>query len=190
MTTIAAFEKKAKETFSNKNIKTLSIESLLWFEREVKRTFNSTSFGSAQRLGEMRDNFYAGQLVMFKYDPKWKEELPYYDTVPLTIVTRITARGWYGINLHYCPPRIRTWIMNKLYEVNTRKNMLQRDRMKMSWAIAQQAAKAVGSTKHLENSIKQYLASHVRSRPVVIDPENWDMAVHLPTARFKKGKPY
>lgn len=190
MATLTAFEKKAQETFSNKNIKTLTVDSLLWFEREVKKNFNTTTVSQVKKFGESNDNFYVGQLVLYKYDPKWKEELPYYDTVPLIIVTRITPKGWYGINLHYCPPRIRTWIMNKLYEVNTRKNMLQRDRMKMSWTIAQKAAQAVGSTRHLEQAIKQYLATHVRSKPVVIDPAHWDMVVHLPLARFRKGKPY
>lgn len=190
MTTLTAFEKKAQETFANKGIKQLTIDSLLWFEREVKKNINTTTYSQMSKFGQKQENFYVGQMVLYKYDPKFKEKLPYYDTMPLIIVTRITAKGWYGINLHYLPHRIRSWIMNKLYEVNTRKQMLQRDRMRLSWQIAQQAAQAVGSTKRLEHAIKQYLGSHIKSAPIVIDPESWDMAVHLPLARFKKGQPY
>ncbi len=190
MATITAFEKKARETFGNKGIKILTVDSLLWFEREVKKNISTATYSSVAKLGAKNDKIYVGQMVLYKYDPKYKEELPYYDTMPLIIVTRVTSKGWYGINMHYLPNRIRTWILNQLYEVNTRKQMLERDRMRLSWQIAQKAAQAVGSTKRLEHSIKQYLGTHVRSQPMVIDPKHWDMVVHLPLARFKKGTPY
>lgn len=190
MTTLTAFEKKARETFGKKGIKQLTIDSLLWFEREVKKNIQTSTYSSVAKFGVQKEKFAVGQVVLYKYDPKYRDELPYYDTMPLIIVTRITKKGWYGINLHYLPNRIRSWIMNQLYEVNTKKSMLERDRMRMSWAIALKAAQAVGSTKRLEHAIKQYLGSHVKSVPMVINPEAWDMVIHLPLARFKKGTPY
>lgn len=191
-TGLSAFENKARETFKNKDIKTLTNQSLLWFEKEVKRniTAANSTISKVEKFGVKNQKFQVGQLVLYKYDPKWKEELPYYDTMPLILVTKIVRNGWYGVNLHYCPPRIRTWIMSKLYENNSRRKIIERDRIAFSWQIAQQIAHAVGSTKHLEHSIKRYLTSHVKSMPLQIDPAYWDMVVHLPLARFKKGMPF
>lgn len=190
MATVSAFEKKARETFQNKSMKVLSIESLLWFEREVKKNISTATRSTVTKFGVERDKFEVGQLVLYKYDPKWKSVLPYYDTMPLILVTRIVKGGWYGVNLHYCPPRIRSWIMNALYDTNTRKKMLERDRVVLSWKIAQKIAQSVGSTKHLNHAIKRYLGTHIKSKPLVIEPAYWDMIIHLPLARFKKGLPF
>ena len=54
-----------------------------------------------------------GQIVMFGYsEPKFKEELEYYDKTPLTLFIGITRTNngdirEIGLNLHYYPPRIR-----------------------------------------------------------------------------------
>lgn len=64
-----------------------------------------------------------GQLVMFGYaEPKYKEELEYYDATPLTLFIGITRTNdgnirEIGLNLHYFPPRIRFNILNTTYEV-------------------------------------------------------------------------
>ena len=64
-----------------------------------------------------------GQIVMFGYsEPKFKEELEYYDKTPLTLFIGITRTNngdirEIGLNLHYYPPRIRQRILNTTYEV-------------------------------------------------------------------------
>lgn len=63
-----------------------------------------------------------GQLVYFKYfEPKTKEELEYYDAMPLTIYFNAfnTAEGRrvLGFNLHYYPPKMRFNIMNLIYKL-------------------------------------------------------------------------
>lgn len=187
---LTEFERKAKETLDKKGIKVLSRDSLLWFEREIKRSITSTTRQNVKQFGVERETFRPGQLVLYGYNPKTKDKLPYYDTMPLILVTSITEHGWFGINFHYCPPRIRTWILGQMYEISSRKTIIERDRIKLSWKLAQSVAATVGSTKWLEHSIKQYLSSHVMSKPLVIDAHYWDMMVYLPLARFKKGKPY
>lgn len=190
MATLNAFEKNASNQLALKGIKKLSIESLLWFEREVKKNISTSILSTTKKYGTEKATFQVGQLVLYKYDALYKDKLPVWDAMPLILVTRITDKGWFGVNLHYCPPRIRTWIMNALYENNTRKNILTRERVAYSARIAYSIAATIGSTKHINNSLKQYLVSQVRSVPVIISPEHWDMVVHLPLARFKKGKPY
>ena len=64
-----------------------------------------------------------GQLVLFNYlEPKFKEDLEYYDRTPLTLFLGITRTDdgnirELGINLHYYPPFARARILNKVYEV-------------------------------------------------------------------------
>ena len=63
-----------------------------------------------------------GQLVMFNYfNPITKEDLEYYDAMPVTIFFGIhkTEKGKriIGFNIHYYPPRIRYEVMNRTYEI-------------------------------------------------------------------------
>ena len=63
-----------------------------------------------------------GQVVLFHYaEPKYKEELEYYDASPLTLFCGITRTEdgnirEVGINLHYYPPFTRIKVINAIYE--------------------------------------------------------------------------
>ena len=64
-----------------------------------------------------------GQCVVFEYlEPKFKEELEYYDRTPFVIFLGITRTNdgnirEVGLNLHYYPPFTRMKILNKTYEI-------------------------------------------------------------------------
>ena len=64
-----------------------------------------------------------GNVYMFFYhDPKYKEELEYYDRTPLVLSLGITRTKdnvirEIGLNLHFFPPFARERIMNHTYEV-------------------------------------------------------------------------
>jgi hypothetical protein len=63
-----------------------------------------------------------GQMLMFNYfEPHTKDELEYYDAMPLVIFFGIhkTSKGKrvIGFNLHYFPPRMRYQIINRIYEI-------------------------------------------------------------------------
>lgn len=64
-----------------------------------------------------------GQLCLFNYlEPKFKEDLEYYDRTPLVLFLGITRTDdgnirELGLNLHYFPPFARARILNKVYEV-------------------------------------------------------------------------
>ena len=64
-----------------------------------------------------------GQVVLFHYaEPKFKEDLEYYDRTPFTLFLGITRTKdgnirEVGINLHYYPPFARARILNHTYEV-------------------------------------------------------------------------
>lgn len=64
-----------------------------------------------------------GQIVVFGYsEPKFREELDYYDKTPFVIFLGITRTNEgnireVGLNLHYYPPRIRSRILTTTYNV-------------------------------------------------------------------------
>ena len=64
-----------------------------------------------------------GQVVLFHYaEPKFKEELEYYDRTPLTLFLGITRTNdgnirEVGLNLHYYPPFARARILTHTYQV-------------------------------------------------------------------------
>lgn len=64
-----------------------------------------------------------GQLVLFGYqEPKFKDELEYYDRFPLVIALGITRTNdgvirEIGLNLHYFPPHTRAKILVQTYQV-------------------------------------------------------------------------
>lgn len=64
-----------------------------------------------------------GQVVLFHYaEPKFKEELEYYDRTPLTLFLGITRTKdgnirEVGLNLHYYPPFARARILTHTYNV-------------------------------------------------------------------------
>ena len=63
-----------------------------------------------------------GQVVLFHYnEPKFKEELEYYDRTPFTLFLGITRTKdgnirEVGINLHYYPPFTRIRVINAIYD--------------------------------------------------------------------------
>ena len=108
------FDKLEGEAF-RKGLKARSKEANDWFASNVSKL---GKIGSGKMLGDDRlkkqSGASPGDMVMYTYNPKLKKVLPYYDAFPLTIVVGPAKDGFYGINLHYLPPRVRAIFLDKL----------------------------------------------------------------------------
>ena len=124
-----------------------------------------------------------GYMYAFKYDPKTKNDLPYYDTFPLIFPGRMDSDGFLGINFHYLPPVLRAKLMNALYSTLTNKKYDDTTKVKISYSILQSASKY----RYFKPMLKKYLRSHVRSQFLEIQVNEWDMAIFLPTESFRKA---
>ena len=124
-----------------------------------------------------------GYMYAFKYDPKMKKELPYYDTFPLIFPVRIDSDGFLGINFHYLPPVLRAKLMNALYSTLTNKKYDDTTKVRISYSILQSASKY----KYFKPMLKKYLRSHVRSQFLEVQVNEWDIAIFLPTESFRKA---
>ena len=122
-----------------------------------------------------------GSMFLFRYDPKTKETLPFYDTYPLIFMVEIYNDGFSGINLHYLPPLLRAKLMDALYGITLK----HKDKMKIqiSYDILNNARRF----RLFKPCYKRYLSTHLQSKLLFIEQDKWDMAMSLPLQRFHKA---
>ena len=125
-----------------------------------------------------------GSMYMFYYDPKHKEELPYYDRFPLVFPYKKVKGGFMGLNLHYLPLQLRARLMDGLYDYANNTRYDESTRLKLNYELLTQASKL----KFFKPCIKHYLNTHVQTKFMYVYPSEWDIALFLPTERFVKSK--
>jgi len=123
-----------------------------------------------------------GNLYMYFYDAKYKEELPYWDMFPMIFPFRVLPDRFWGINLHYLPLSYRAKLMDALYQTRTNSRYDETTRLRISYQILSSAAKF----RYFEPCVKQYLFTQMKSQFFYIQPEEWDVALFLPLERFQK----
>lgn len=155
-----------------------------WLESKVKKLTGNEIMADRPRLipKEKINNFLVGRMVMYYYDPKLKETLPYYDRFPLAIIVKINRKGFMALNLHYLPPDLRIKLLDGLMTIYKDKYMDETKKLRMSY----QLLRSTSRTKYFAPCLKQYLYGHVRSKFYVVDPAEWEMVLNLPTERFEK----
>jgi hypothetical protein len=181
------FQKIARnQAVSNWTSAATSKESRDWHRKaasEIKKVSAAKIMSDKDRLTNRMNMNSIGRMFLFFYDPKTKDELPFYDTFPLIFPIEMYKDGFLGINLHYLPHILRARLMNALYDTLNNKNMNDTTKLKVSYRIL----KGSSRFKLFTPCIKRYLFSHVRSRYFYVKPEEWDMALMLPLERFNKA---
>ena len=129
-----------------------------------------------------RDNVFIGGVFVYAYDPKWKDTLPWYDTLPVVIPFETYSDGFLGLNVHYLPPRGRQALLDKLLEYRQRANT-PRAYMRLSYQMLGVATK----TKLFEPCVHRYLTNHIASRVLRVDDKYWSEVVALPLQKFMKA---
>lgn len=163
-----------------------------WFRDEVKRLMENpwevdhrqmSKYTRGQKAMSMPKTTDIGKMFFYAYDPKTKEELPYYDVFPLILMVKTLNDGWHGLNLHYLPPKQRQVLIDRLL-VNLSDTKLDNNtRLKINYQILQSA----GKYRLFKPCFKRYLVNHVRSTVRPIPMRHWAKAILLPVAKFKKA---
>lgn len=142
---------------------------------------------TGNRLITSSDNFVSeiepGHMYLYRYDPKFKKELPYYDSFPLVFPIDTVKGGFIGLNMHYLPLRQRAVLMDSLYDLVTDQRYDSGTRIRLSYKVLSGASKFKG----FKPTIKKYLGTQVRSRFLKIEPVEWDIALFLPLQKFTKA---
>ena len=151
---------------------------------EVKQVNTRRELRNRERLYQKMTELDVGRMYMFQYDPKGKETLPYYDIFPLIFVLERYNDGFLGMNLHYLPPIYRARLMDRLYMIERMDQVRESKKLRLSYGLLNSVARY----KYFRPTVKRYLNNHVRSRFLWIPYDEWDIALMLPTERFRKGK--
>jgi hypothetical protein len=123
-----------------------------------------------------------GFLYLFNYDPKTKDDLPYYDRYPLVFPFELTNDGFLGMNLHYIPPIYRARLMDNLYDLINNQRYDETTKLRATYRLLNAASRY----KYFKPCVKRYLSSHIRSKFLLIPANEWDIALFLPLERFTK----
>ena len=122
-----------------------------------------------------------GSMIMFFYDPKTKDTLPYYDTFPLVVVVGPAPGGFYGLNLHYLPPMLRAKMLDGLMDIASSKRSPN-----AKFEITYETLKSTSKLKFFKPCFKHYLGGYLKSGISMVPAPEWEIATFLPVAQFKK----
>ena len=158
-------------------------QSLEWYKKkigdEVEGEVDPLQTYETRRRATLR---FPGQLITFKYDPKHKDTLDYYDIYPLVLTLDVDSTGFLGINFHYLRPIDRAIFMEALYKYQGTKNFQRVIKVKYAQLLG------TDGLRFYRPCIKRYLYKHMSPNMAIISPHLWDLALFLPTEKFKSVK--
>ncbi len=159
-------------------------KSASWYRRAVGSIADRITARKLINQNKLIGRPSVGRLNLFVYDPKYKQVLPYYDIFPLVLPLETIKGGFAGINFHYLPPNQRFTLLTQLQIFNVQGcKVSSGNRFDVSYNRIKKLPLAKGC-------IKKYLYGHMRSQFLKIDYDEAALAVYLPIAQFKKGRPY
>lgn len=121
-----------------------------------------------QNVDYYRKYLLPGQFAIFNYlEPKFKEDLEYYDKTPFVLFLGITRTNdgnirEIGLNLHYYPPHTRLMVVSRVYEMfkpwwdNNFNDVQHKPNTVIDWRTLKHM---LSSSAHLAFGIKMYIPS-------------------------------
>lgn len=158
-------------------------KSRAWFEQQVLLMRRQAITPPKVLKGnpeQLTTRVMPGKLYMFLYDPKLKNELPYYDRFPLVFPFRKVPGGFLGLNMHYLPYQLRIKLLDKLMQFASNSKLNEATRIKYSWAMIDGVSRFNGAIP----CVKHYLDDHIRSAFREVPSYDWATAMLLPVERF------
>lgn len=175
-----------EKKFSSTGLKLRTAQSRDWFMDNLKRYSNLTRKNVLKdptlfnRTSIDTKPTSIGKMYMFIYDPKHKEDLPYFDKFPLILMVGPAKGGFYGLNLHYLPPRLRALLFDRLLPYTNNDKFDQTTRFRLTY----QLLTSVSKLKIFQPCFKHYLMAHVKSFTMEVPANEWEIAMFLPLDQF------
>ena len=144
--------------------------SINWYKKKVADLSNRISAARLMRDGTLKRAPSFNKLHFFRYDPKLKATLPYYDTFPLVMPIQSAAGGFLGINFHYLPIPLRMRLLETLD-----KRGFRGDYRKLK------------NIREVKPTIKHYLRRQFVSGFLELEEDDYAPAIFMPVAQFRKA---
>ena len=158
-------------------------KSIDWYMRNVRGLVGARVSGNTvmqSDIGSLTSKVEIGAMYMYFYDPKFKDQLPFYDTFPLVLPFGPAKGGFYGINVHYLPYLLRAKVLGELMNFADSKTLTPTSKMRLSYNLLN----SLQTAAEIKPCIKHYLTTHVRSQFMKINPVDWKAAIFLPVEAF------
>jgi hypothetical protein len=153
-------------------------EPFKWFRNRIKE-FGTPSRNQLMREGKITATPNFGRMNLFFYDPKYKNELPYYDKFPLVIPIDTFDGGFVGINFHYLPYAMRATLLDRMVDIGAKGELTDKTKLNIAW-------NDVRKIRQVKPCVKKYLFSQMRSPFRRINADEFMLAAMLPVQQFAK----
>ena len=144
--------------------------SINWYKKKVADLSNRISAARLMRDNKLKKAPTFNKLHFFRYDPKLKATLPYYDTFPLVMPIQSAPGGFLGINFHYLPIPLRMRLLETLD-----KRGFRGDYRKLK------------NIREVKPTIKHYLRRQFVSGFLELEEDDYAPAIFMPVAQFRKA---
>jgi len=171
---------RINEELSKKGLKPRSGSARDWLRAKINE-LNPTRQSVVRDKERLRDSTILGKMYFYYYDPKTKDNLPYWDKFPLVIPIETYRDGFLGLNLHYISPKQRLVLLDALSEFANNSKYDETTRLRLTY----NNLKNLGKAYKAKPCVKKYLFKHVDSRFLEIEANEWDIAVLLPFQNFQ-----
>jgi hypothetical protein len=151
-----------------------------WIKDKVKDLQGLNRQTLLQDRGRKQTTFDLGGMYFFVYNPKLRNDLPFYDIFPLVIPIETYSDGFLGLNLHYLAPVPRAKLLDQLSEFSTNNKYDEKTRI----AVSYQMLNGLTKLEAFRPCLKRYLTQNIRSKFLRIDASEWDIAIFLPVESF------
>jgi hypothetical protein len=164
--------------------------SIGWLQLKLKALQTNIQNENIITTNYYNNRFVTGGMYFYLYDAYWKDELPYWDKLPLMILLEKkklkNGDGFLGLNLHYLPTDLRLAFLAELLTIPKIHNK-QTDIIRLK--ITYDFLKSKSNLKAFKPCIKMYLTQQIKSRILPIQAHEWLFAAELEVDKFqKKGR--
>jgi len=158
-----------------------------WFRSLVGRARGAFSDETPQsiltRSESLTSRSRLGKMYFYSYNPKWKDKLPWYDTFPLVFPIEEYNNGFLGLNFHYLRPKDRAILLDQLKVFANNKKYDETTKLRLTYNML----KGFSKIKRAKPTVHRYLSSKINSKFVLVNADEWEVALFLPVERFKKA---
>ena len=146
---------------------------------ELRNKFSSTNAAKFYRESEtkvqpaaLKRKINFGDLFCYYYNPKYKDVLPYYDMFPMIMLLKAEKETFLGINFHYLRPKWRAILLDRVTA-------------KIGGGLPKWSK--LRQIRQIVPTIKRYRFDHIMRKVVPIEENEQEIAIFLPTERFRKS---
>lgn len=177
---------KYKDLLEEEGIESNTKLSQEWFYdriREInKETVDRQSIVRNPPI-KMAANQFRGRMYLFRYNPVGRQKMPYFDRFPLVILLELNKEGFMGLNLHYLPIDLRQRLFYNLLSRASNTEFRWNTYLKINYDYL----KSRTQLRAHKACIKRYRYDQIYGRMANVPAPEWEVAVHLPLASWRKA---